>query len=842
MSIVETSGSQPSAWCQDGQTVAADLGTDPATGLTDAEAARRLRLDGPNVITTERSSSVFRSIGGQLKDTMILILLAAGALTIATGDFADAAVILLVVVVNSVVGVVQERRALGAVEALRSMAAPTGVVRRAGVTIEIPTADVVLGDILVLCEGDVVPADARLLTADDLEVDEALLTGESLPSARDVAVVADPAAPIGDRRCLVHGGTLVLHGTGTGVVIATGERSAIGGIAELLHNSPAPATPLQRQLARLGRQISILAIASCAVVAALGLLQGQSWELVLVTAISLAVAAIPESLPAVVALSLAAGARRMARHGAIIRTLAAVETLGSVTVLASDKTGTLTSGDMAVVATWTPASGEQDLDEELLTAAVLCNDAEIGTTGSPTELALIDGATRAGLDVLGIRAKWPRLSVVPFDRDRRDMSTTQGGPGGPFVITKGAPEAVLQLGTDPPGPDGRTGLAVAAAWAGLGRRVIAISRSSGNTPYRLLGLVAIADPIRPEAPAAIQACRDAGITTVLITGDHPGTADAIARQTGLLNPATDGAGRVQPRVYARADPVTKLRLINAWQHDGQVVAMTGDGANDAPALHAADIGVAMGRRGTDVARGAADVVLTDDSFATIVTAVAEGRRVFDNIRRFVRYGLAGGGAEIAIMLLAPLLGFPLPLLAGQILWINLLTHGLPGVAMGAEVAEPDVLRRPPRPPGEPIMTPVLIIETVILGLALTVSGLAAAAWTRAGGGAWQSVLFGALAVGQLGLALTTRSDHRPAWRLPMSGNPMLLGAVALSTALVLAALYLPPLQTLLRTVALGPAEVLTILVAAAVPAVVAQLLVPFRNRQRSGPGPKSRNR
>jgi P-type Ca2+ transporter type 2C len=848
---LEVHNSQP--WSSTGDSVAASLGTVLTDGLSPQAAATRLQTVGANIIATESKHTLLGSVTAQLRDTMIQVLLAAGLLTVLTGDYSDAAVIAFVVIVNTTVGVVQERRAVGAVEALRSLAAPTATVRRGGRRIEVSTAEVVPGDLLVLVEGDVVAADARLLDAYELEVDESLLTGESLPSARDVLPVADATTPVGDRRCMVHGGTLVLHGRGLAIVVATGAQSQIGGISLLLARTRSPITPLQQRLGRLGQVMSVIAIAGCLLVAALGLIRDQPWDLVLVTAVSLAVAAIPESLPAVVALSLAAGARRMARHGAIVRTLGAVETLGSVTVLATDKTGTLTTGEMAAVATWTPAGGEVEVAQAghgpdlaaalagaapgpraLLEAAMLCNDANAeATVGGLTELALVKAAPLVGLDVRALRNEYPRIAEVPFDRDRRDMSTTHQGPDGVFVITKGAPEAVLEQ-PDSSRPEIGIGQRTADDWAGDGRRVIAVSLSTDGDGFRLLGLIAIADPIRPEVTPAVKACREAGITPVLITGDHPGTAQSVARGTGLVDAVLGGAGPVGERVHARADPATKLRLVNAWQRAGQVVAMTGDGVNDAPALRAADIGVAMGRRGTDVARGAADLVLTDDSFATIVTAVAEGRRVFDNIRRFVRYGLAGGGAEIAIMLIGPFLGLSLPLLAGQILWINLVTHGLPGVAIGAEQAEPDVLQRRPRTSAEPILTRRLISQIVILAIALTVSSLLAAIWTKSVGGSWQSVLFAVLAVGQLVLALTTRSDTRPFWRVPLRANPMLGWAVAGSGLLVLAALYLPPLQDMLRTEALTPTELLTVGLCALLPAVVAQGMVALGHRARFG--------
>jgi Ca2+-transporting ATPase len=841
-------------WARHADAVVAASATDPVAGLTAEEAGRRLAATGPNVIETERSRSLLSSVLAQLRETMIVVLLAAAALTVAIGDLSDAAVILLVIAVNTAVGVVQERRALGAVDALRSLAAPSARVLRSGRVTDVPTATVVPGDVLVLAEGDVVAADARLITADALQVDESLLTGESLPADRSDRPVA-PAAPVADRHSMVHGGTLVVHGTGTAVVVATGADSAMGTISTLLTHTAPPATPLQVQLARLGRQLSLIAVVACALVAALGLLDGQPLAVVAVTAVSLAVAAIPESLPAVVTLSLAAAARRMASRGAIVRSLPAVETLGAVTVLASDKTGTLTSGEMRAVAAWTPAAGETDLGgpsaagspdaqvRDLLTAAALCSDAAVdGDGGDPTEIAIVLAAAAAGIDVAAERTRHRRIAVVPFDADRRDMTTTHHGPHGTFSVTKGAPEAVIGADDDT-GPDDAPAT-VARRWAASGRRVLAVARVAGGR-RTTLGLIAIADPIRPEAAAAVRACREAGITPVLITGDHAGTARAVARATGVIDlhdDEPDARGRdssdVGPRVYARSDPARKLDLVHGWRGGGHVVAMTGDGVNDAPALKAADIGVAMGRRGTDVARGAADLVLTDDSLATVVSAVAEGRRVFDNIRRFLRYGLSGGAAEILIMLIGPFLGLPLPLLPAQILWVNLVTHGLPGVAIGMEEAEPDVLRRPPRRPGRGVVDGLVARQIAVLAAALVATCLAVALWSRATGGPWQTMLFATLALGQLATAMATRSDHLPAWRVPLRANPMLAPAVAGSVLLVLAGLYLPPLAALLGTDALAAGELAVVVLAAAVPAVVAQVLV-LAGRRDTSPGTRS---
>jgi P-type Ca2+ transporter type 2C len=816
-------------WALDGAAVARGLTVDPAAGLSEPEVAARLLATGPNELERERPPSLLRLVGDQLRDAMILVLLAAALLTVVTGDLADTAVITLVVVVNTVVGVLQERRAAGAIEALRSMAVPSAVVRRAGHRRTVPAASVVPGDVLVLAEGALVVADARLLEASGLEVDESVLTGESLPSRRDPAP-APSTAGVADRRSMVHAGTLVTHGSGIAVVVATGAQGALGSIARLVGTVAAGPTPLQRRMSGLGRGLALLAIAGSVLVGVLGLLQGRPWEITLVTAVSLAVAAVPESLPAVVSLALATGARRMARRGAVVRTLGAVETLGSVTVLASDKTGTLTTGRMAVVECWTPGGEDRP---GLLRALALCNDASAdGATGGMTDLALLKAAVEGGVSPSAERERCPLVGEIPFDHERKSMSTTHAGPEGTFTLTKGAPEKVLTTGDV-------AARAVADGWAGAGRRVIAVHIADDAGP-RVMGLVAIADPVRLEAPAAIRGLRAAGVATVLITGDHAGTAAAVARATGVIGvdeviAADDPVG---PRVHARADPETKLRLIDDWRRAGQVVAMTGDGVNDAPALRAADIGVAMGRRGTDVARAAADLVLTDDSLHTVVAAVGEGRRVYDNIRRFVRYGLAGGLAEIAVMLIGPWLGMSLPLLAGQILWVNLLTHGLPGVAIGAEQAEPDVLRRGPRPPGEALITGQLARQIVGIGAAVTVAVLAAALWSRAHDGAWQTVLFATLAATQLGVALATRSDTRPL-RNPVRGNRMLMLAVAASGALLLAAVYLPPLAAVLRTDPLGLADLAAVAVAAPFPGLAALILLTV-TAGRSGrevPGP-----
>jgi P-type Ca2+ transporter type 2C len=759
-------------------------------GLSSAEAAARLDRVGPNSLPAPPWVPLWRRVATQLRDPLVVVLLVAAVLTIISGDWTDAAVIALVIVVNTSVGVVQEVKADRAITALAALTTPEARVVRDGVQHQVPAAEVVPGDLLVLAEGDIVPADATVLQAAALLVDEAALTGESVPVDKTTDTT-------------ISAGTVVVRGRGRAVVTATGTASAMGRIAALMAPG-AGLTPLQRRLIGVGRALAIATVVLCGIVLALGLYRGQPVELMVITAISLVVAAVPESLPAVVTLALALGARRMAARNALIRRLPAVETLGSVTVIATDKTGTLTEGRMAVRELWT-AAGATEAD--LLTAAALCNDAVLRTNGDgtgdvalgdPTETALLAAARAHGLDPAD---RLPRLSEVPFDSARKRMTTVHRRPdGGVRVTCKGAPEAVLPL-------TGRTEvLARAEDMARHGYRVLAVAQADLpaippdlERELHLLGLVGLHDPARPAAAATIAACQAAGITPVLITGDHPATARAIAVETGIIAPGgevVDCREFTDPgtaRVFARATPEQKLDIIQARRAAGDVVAMTGDGVNDGPALRRSDIGVAMGRRGTEVARQAADLVLADDELATVVHAVEEGRRVYANVRRFLLYALAGGTAEIAVMLAGPFLGLPLPLLPAQILWVNLLTHGLPGVALGSEPAPPGVMRQPPRPPAESVLGAGLWQRILRVGVVIAGVTLAVGVWAHATGRPWQSMVFFSLGATQLAVAIGSRA--RPGTR----ANPLLLVAVAGALLLQLAGLYLPVLRDLLGT-------------------------------------------
>ncbi|MGZ6792166.1 MAG: cation-translocating P-type ATPase, partial [Mycobacteriales bacterium] len=617
--------------------------------------------------------------------------------------------------------------------------------------------------------------------------------------------------------------------------------------------------PLQRQLTRFGQQVAAAVVALSLVVLVMGLLRGEGLERMVLTAISLAVAAVPESLPAVVVLALALAAQRMAQRSAVVRTLPAVEALGAVTVIATDKTGTLTEGLMTAEVVWTPAgpvtasgsgyepAGALDGDpaavraaQALLRAVLLCNDAQLlhdgpgadgragvwHVAGDPMEGALLVLAARGGLDRSAVERQHPRLASYPFDHERARMTTVHGTPTGDLlVVCKGSPEVLLAL-VDGDATAARTQL---DAMTADGQRVLAVAEgrrsrlpsgaAEAETGLRLLGLVGLRDRPRASARPAVEGCLAAGVVPVMITGDHPATASWTARAVGLLAPgALVATGEQVPglapeelartRVFARVAPEQKLEIVQALQRSGQVVAMTGDGVNDGPALRAADIGVAMGRSGTEIARQAADVVLTDDNFATVVAAVEEGRRVYDNIRRFLVYGLAGGTAEVLLMLAGPAFGLPLPLLPGQILWVNMLTHGLPGVALGAEQGESGLLQRPPRDPGQGVLAAGVLRAAAALGVVIAAVSLGVGVWGHGSGRPWQTMVFVVLTLQQLWLALAIRSTRRSALAVGVTGNPLLLVAVLVNLFLLWLAVAWGPLADGLDTSTLSGTEVL----------------------------------
>jgi len=811
----------------------ADLDT---AGLSDSAARRVLERHGPNTIPQPRPPRPWVRVLAQLRDPMILLLLGAAALTTLLSDFTDLAVILVVIVLNTAVGVVQELRAERALAALRQLAAPQARVLRSGHAVVVPAAEVVPGDLVLLQAGDVVPADLRLTDAARLQVDESALTGESVPV--DKAVAAEASA-----------GTVATTGRGAGVVTRTGPDSALGRIASLLAAQRPRPTPLQRRLAGLSRTLSVAAVALSGLVAISGVLRGLPLTQMVVTAVSLTVAAVPESLPAVVTLALALGAHRMARRSAVVRRLPAVETLGAVTVVAADKTGTLTEGAMRCERVWTEVGehvaegngyqpygqlrgpGGADLGR-LLRDVVLCNDADLrapgadrpdwSPVGDPTEAALLALAGRGGVDVAAVRAAGPRTAEVPFDSVRKRMTTEHGG----LLVCKGAPDVLLD-GTLVRYGDLARAREVAREFAAQGYRVLAVADGERGAGLRLAGLVAITDPVRRDAAAVVAAFGAAGVDLLMITGDAAGTALAVADRLGIdhggrvvtgadIDAGADAGPASSTRVFARIRPEQKLDIVRAWQAGGAVVAMTGDGVNDGPALRRADIGVAMGRGGTEVARQAADLVLTDDDLGTVVAAIEEGRRIHANVRTFLRYALSGGLAEVLVMLAGPALGLAVPLLPAQILWVNMLTHGLPGVAIGAEPADPRALRRGPRPPGEQVLGAGLWRRIGWTGSLIALVTLATAWWAERAGAPWQTMAFLVLGLSQLGVAL--------ALRRPGSGRLRFLDVAVAGAALVqVGPLAVPPLRALLGLGTVSSGQLAVAAVAAAVPGLAVRL-------------------
>jgi Ca2+-transporting ATPase len=767
-----------------------------APGLTSDEARARLRSHGPNEIRREQGVSPWAILAAQFKGALIWTLLAACALSAALGEITDAVAIIAIVVLNALVGFVQEYRSERAVLALRSMAAPRARVVRDGRAVVLPASEIVPGDLLLLESGDIPAADAHLLEANALSAIEAALTGESLPSEK--STVAPPQdAPLAERNDHVFMGTAIASGTGVGEVVATGMSTELGKIAHLLSTTTDEATPLQKRLERVGRTLIVLCLGVVAIVALLGLLRGQPWLKLLMASVSLAVAAVPEGLAATVTVALAVGVQRMVARNVLIRRLPAVETLGCTTVICTDKTGTLTTGVMSVRELW----GIDQL--RLLDAAAACSDAELGPdrksgTGDPTEVAILVAAAERGIDRSAIEAARPRLEVHPFDSTRKRMSVLRAD--GRLYI-KGAVELLLPLCRS--GTDGADAAATDMAARGLRVLAVAIGDRPAETNLQLLGLIGMADPPRSEAIEAIELARAAGIRTVMITGDHPVTARAIARELGLLG-NTDDASEL---VHARATPEQKLDIVRSWKKRGEIVAMTGDGVNDAPALREAHIGIAMGRSGTAVTREASDMILTDDNFASIVAAVREGRGVFDNIRKTLVYLLAGNAGELMVMLGASVAGLPLPLLPLQLLWINLVTDGLPALALVVDPPDTDVLARPPRKPEEAILGAAewrTITVTGAIQAAVTLSVFIWALRERSVAEA-RNEAFTVIVFAELFRAFAARSTTRHFWQIPLFSNVALLAVVGVSSFVQIAIHHVPFTRKLfdLGTISLG---------------------------------------
>jgi Ca2+-transporting ATPase len=847
----------------DSDTLLTSLASSAQQGLSADEARRRLASHGPNSLPEAARSGIGQLILAQFRDLMIQILILAAVVAAFIGEPLDALAILLIVTLNAAIGAVQQYRAETAIAALRQLAAPSAEVVREGRYHSIAASELVPGDIAILEAGAIVPADMRLLEAQQLQADESMLTGESSPVEKQAATLEQSELPLGDRSNMAYRSTLVTRGRGRGLVVSTGTATEIGSIADLLGSIDLASSPLQQRLTRFSKRLALVILGICALLFLVGILRGEPWLLMLLTAVSLAVAAIPEALPAVVSISLAMGAHRMSSKNALVRNLPAVETLGSVSVICADKTGTLTMNRMHAELAIS-AGGEQQLPDSKDTAPglwqlfgqglALSNDVQLNqentNTGDPTEIALFEMAQAAGYDKAELEHQLPRLAEIPFTSERKLMTTLHQSESGVLVFTKGAPETVItrcrQVLTD------NGSMAIDPGhWqeeverlSNQGYRVLALAcqqldslpqpgLDGAEEGLTLLGLVALIDPPREGAIEAVRECREAGITTVMITGDHPGTAREIARRLGIAEEGAtvitgqeletiadeELAGRVlDNRVYARVSPAQKIRLVKALQARGQFIAMTGDGVNDAPALRQADIGVAMGLKGTDVAREAASMVLLDDNFTTIVGAVREGRRIFDNIRKFVKYTMTSNSGEIWTLALAPLFGLPLPLLPVHILWINLVTDGLPGLALTTQPRESHIMQRPPRPPNESLFSQGMWQHILVIGLLIGAVSLGVQAWALDSGLAhWQTMVFTVLTFSQLANVLVIRNDRDSLFTSGLFQNRPLIGAVLLTVLLQLAVIYLPPLNAIFHTSPLSPTE---LLICCALPLVI----------------------
>lgn len=807
-------------------------------GLTAEKARHRLAKHGPNVLSRERQKQWHDVLADQFRSPLMAVLFVAAGVSLALGETVDAAFIAAAMAVSGVLGFVQEFHASKAMEQLRSLVRATVVVRRGGTDSTIPAEEIVAGDIVVVNAGDRIAADMRMVESVACEANEASLTGESASIAKGTDPLM-PGAAMADRSNMLFAGTSVVAGRGVGVVVATGARTELGGIARLVAETQERDTPLQIELKRLARWLSVGVVAAVAVIFAVGIAFGRGPLEMFQMAVALAVAAIPEGLGISVTIVLAIGMRRMSRHNALTRRLVAAETLGSVSVICTDKTGTITEGEMRV----DEIAGNR---EKMLEAMTLCNDAvaEDGKArGTPTERALLDAALRAGLHPGELSKRFPRLAERPFDSVRKYMATIHATDGRAMpagrqamMIVKGAPERVIPMCR---AADAER-LVEAAALTEGGLRVIAVAtKTVSRAPsfrkeglgevlvvedadlhgLTLLGFVGLRDPLRKEAKEQIRAAREAGVRTVIVTGDHPNTARAIAEQAGVptkQDAVATGADldswddaeldrRVHSvSVYARVEPRHKIRVVQSWQRRGAVVAVTGDGVNDAPALRAADVGVALGS-GTEVAKEAADIVLLDNNLASITSAIREGRVMFDNMRRSVVYLFTGGFTEIVLIGGALLFGLPLPLLAAQILWINLVTDALPNAALAFEKGEPDIMRIPPRPRGEPVFSRRMAVLLLVIGIVTDVFLFGLYLWVLGAKdvASAQSFMFAAVGVASVIYVFSIRSFHRSVFRMNPFSNPLLLAAVALSLGLMVLALTFPPLASVLQVTPLS---------------------------------------
>ncbi len=881
------------------------LTTSANQGLGNEEAQRRLQQYGRNELEEKGAVSRWTIFLNQFKELLVIILIIAAIVSLALGEIVDAVVILGIVILNAVIGYTQEQRAEEAMAALKKMAVPTVRVRRDGQLQEISSIELVPGDIVQLEAGNLVPADGRLLEGVNLKAQESALTGESEPVEKHVAVPDGDQLTLGDQSNMVFMGTSITYGRGAVIITETGMDTELGHIAELIQGVKGEQTPLQKRLDRLGKTLTWVAIAIIAAVILTGyFLLGEELETLLLTGISMAVAVVPEGLPAVVTITLALGSQRLLKRQALIRRLPAVETLGSVTVICSDKTGTLTENRMTVTildvagnrhdietlvnrkGVFLKAEKPSDSAPEmtamnvLVRAGALCNDAvlrrdadgTIRAIGDPTEGALLLAANRLGYDKSYLDARWPRVAEVPFTSERKRMTTVHRMDESvlqsdlpwhdtPYVLlSKGAVDSLLEVSNrvlvenEPVLMTEEWRRRIEAAndeLARQGQRVLGIAfrycdAAEPPTDEELLeveevfvGLVAMIDPPRTEAQAAVKTARQAGIRPVMITGDHPLTAIRIARDLGITDDGHCMTGAELAglsleeleevvddiQVYARVSPEHKLNIVEALQNKGQIAAMTGDGVNDAPALKRADIGVAMGITGTDVSKEASDMILLDDNFATIVAAIEEGRVIYDNIRRFIKYTLSSNTGELFLMLVAPFLGMPLPLLPLQILWVNLVTDGLPGLALAQEQAEPGVMRRSPFKPQESIFSRGVGGQIIWIGCLMGVVSLAVGyiGWRMDPNGPWQTMVFTTLVLAQMGNALAIRSNRLSIFQIGIFSNKLMVYAVLSTFVLQILLIYLQPLQKIFNTESITATQFLICLLSSMIVFVIIEM-------------------
>ncbi len=873
-----SSASTPTRWySQSVDEVFSALQSQPA-GLSPDEAAKRLAEYGPNELEAAQRVSPWKLLLEQFQNVLIVILLIATALSAFLGHGLEAIAIAVIVLFAVLLGFFQEYRAERAIEALRQMAAPDATVKRNGKETQIAATEIVPGDLIVLQAGDKTPADARVVESMNLRVDEAALTGESTSVDKAVQALPEGELGIGERTNIVHAGTAVVYGRGLAVVVATGMQTEFGQIAQMLHSVESRATPLQQNLAKVGRVLAVVALLIVAGIVLMGALRGQPIVEMLIFGIALAVAVVPEALPAVVTVSLALGVQRMVKRNALVRRLPAVETLGSTSIICSDKTGTLTKDEMTVRRLFThelaldvagagyePQGEFSDQDQlvsppetvlNLLRAAVLCSDARLlapegedeawQVQGDPTEGALIVVAAKAGFEKTQLEADFPRIEEIPFDSETKRMTTLHRTPDGNVAFSKGAPEIIVSAcrqiattaGDAPLDDDQKRALQDASAdMARRALRVLAVAskRSDSlqqvNENMTLLGLLGMIDPPRPEAAAAVATCKKAGIKVAMITGDHPLTAEAVARELGILSNGkvltgaelTDlsdealAARVAETEVFARVSPAHKLRVVTSLQSQGYIVAMTGDGVNDAPALKKADIGIAMGITGTDVSKEAAAMIVTDDNFASIVAAVEEGRIIFGNIKKYLMYLLSSNIGEIGLVLSASVAGLPLPLSAVQLLYVNLATDGLPALALAVDPPDPDLMQRPPRDPKRSIFTRPVVSLMMIGGIWSAIVNLSVFIWARSSGRGESEAMtmtFVSLVLIQFLKAYNFRSDRHSVLRRPFA-NKWLNLAIAWELALLLVVVYLPVLHEPFRTFSLTLTDWMIVLLASA---------------------------